>query len=107
MVIGRAQGKRSRGLGPSPLSYFLSSLSFCQLVHYAEHAMDRNLKIDSLEIKVEGRASMQRPRRFIEVRYEVEITSHEDDETVKSLARAAAEDCYVTNTLKRPARFLD
>ena len=89
-----------QGLGPSPLSYFLSSMGFCQFVHYAEHSMDRNLKIDSLEMKVEGKASMQRPRRFTEVAYEVRVTSPESDEAIKSLAKAAADDCYVTNTLK-------
>ncbi len=93
-----------QGLGPSPLSYFLSSMGFCQFVHYAEHAMDRNLKIDSLEMKVEGRASMQRPRRFTEVAYEVRVTSPESDEAIKGLARAAAEDCYVTNTMKRACK---
>ena len=25
------------GKGPSPLSYFLSSLGFCQMAHYVEH----------------------------------------------------------------------
>ncbi len=89
-----------QGLGPSPLSYLLSSMGFCQFVHYAEHAMDSNLKIDSLEMKIEGKASMQRPRRFTEIAYEVRVTSPESDEAIKSLARAAAEDCYVTNTLK-------
>ncbi len=93
-----------QGLGPSPLSYFLSSLGFCQFVHYAEHAMDHRLRIDSLEMKVEGKASMQRPRRFTDVTYEVRISSPQDEETIKSLARAAAEDCYVTNTLRESCR---
>ena len=39
-----------QGLGPSLLSYFLSSMGFCQFVHYAEHGMARNLRIDSLEV---------------------------------------------------------
>ncbi len=90
-----------QGLGPSPLSYFLSSLGFCQFVHYAEHAMEDKLAINSLEMKVEGKASMQKPRRFTEVAYEVRITSPESEETIKKLARVAAEECYVTNTLMR------
>ncbi len=90
-----------QGLGPSPLSYFLSSLGFCQFVHYAEHAMEDNLTINSLEMKVEGRASMQKPRRFTEVTYEARITSPESEEAIKRLARVAADECYVTNTLMR------
>src|SRR5712692_861347 len=78
--------------GPSPLSYFLSSMGFCQFVHYAEHAMERNLKIDSLEMKLDGRASMQRPRRFTEVTYEVKISRPESEEKIRRLARDAVED---------------
>ena len=89
------------GKGPSPLSYFLSSLGFCQMVHYVEHCAVEGLKLDSLEIKVEGKVSPQKPVRFTDITYESDIRSHEDDERVSRLARRAAEDCYVTNTLKR------
>ncbi len=89
-----------QGKGPSPLSYFLSSMGFCQLVHYAEHCMTDSIKLDSLELKLDGKVSNQRPRRFTEVTYEAMIHSSEKDEVVKKLARAAADDCYVTGTLK-------
>jgi uncharacterized OsmC-like protein len=86
--------------GPSPLSYFLSSMGFCQFVHYAEHSVVENLNINSIEMKIDGKISLQRPRRFTDVTYEVEISSTESDEFIKKLARASADDCYVTNTLK-------
>jgi uncharacterized OsmC-like protein len=89
------------GKGPSPLSYFMSSLGFCQMVHYVEHCAVENLKLDSLDFKVEGKISPQKPVRFTDVIYEVQIRSGEGDERVKELARNAAEDCYVTNTLRR------
>ncbi len=90
------------GKGASPLSYFLSSMGFCQFVHYAEHSMAEGIRLDSLRMKVEGKTlTSQRPRRFTEISYEVTIMSNETDETIKSLARRAVEDCYVTNTLKR------
>jgi uncharacterized OsmC-like protein len=87
--------------GASPLSYFLSSLGFCQMVHYVEHCAAEELSLDSLSMKVEGKVSSQRPVRFTDVTYEVQIQSKEEDEQIKRLAKAAAEDCYVTNTLKR------
>jgi len=87
--------------GASPLSYFLSSVGFCQFVHYAEHLIVDDLTLDSLQMKVTGKISMQPPRRFTEVAYEANITSSETDEAIKGLARKAAEDCYVTNTLRR------
>ncbi len=89
------------GKGPSPLSYFMSSLGFCQMVHYVEHCAVENLKLDSLDIKVEGKISPQKPVRFTDVTYEARIRSGEADDRVKVLARMAAEDCYVTNTLRR------
>ena len=89
------------GKGPSPLSYFLSSLGFCQLVHYVEHSALEGIKFDSLEMKVSGKIVMQNPRRFTDVSYEVKISSSETDDKIKKLAREAAKDCYVTNTLKR------
>lgn len=89
------------GKGPSPLAYFLSSLGFCQMVHYVEHCAVEQLKLDSLDIKVEGKVSPQKPVRFTEVTYEAQIRSGEEDEKIKKLARVAAEDCYVTNTVRR------
>ena len=89
------------GKGPSPLSYFLSSMGFCQMVHYVEHCAVQGLKLESLDIKVDGKISLQPPVRFTDVTYEAQIRSIEDDERIKNLARMAAEDCYVTNTLRR------
>src|SRR5713101_7031130 len=63
------------GKGPSPLSYFLSSLGFCQMVHYVEHCSVENLKLDSLDIKVEGKISPQKPVRFTDITYEARIHS--------------------------------
>ncbi len=92
------------GKGASPLSYFLSSMGFCQFVHYAEHSMVDGIRLESLEMRVNGTITTQRPRRFTDIGYEVRISSPENDETIKELARKAAEDCYVTNTLKRSCK---
>jgi uncharacterized OsmC-like protein len=96
--------KGGTGKGPSPLSYFLSSMGFCQFVHYAEHAIVDETKLESLEMKVNGTIVAQRPRRFTEVTYEVKISSPESEETIRLLAKKAADDCYVTNTLKKSCK---
>ncbi len=87
--------------GPSPLAYFLSSLGMCQMVHYAEHAASQEIKIDDLKITVEGKFSISRPRHFSEIRYHVDLRSHEDTERLIMLASSAASDCYITNTLSK------
>lgn len=92
--------------GANPLSYFLSGMGFCQLVHYAEHSIADHIKIDSIDMKIEGIISLQWPRRFTEVTYEVKISSSENDEKILKLARTAAQDCFVTNTLKRACKVL-
>ena len=86
--------------GTSPLSYFLSSLGLCQCVHYAEHSIVSNLQLDSLTITVDGTIS-QNPRLFTDISYTVHISSAESEEHIKELARKAANDCYVTNTVKK------
>jgi uncharacterized OsmC-like protein len=98
--------KGGSGKGPSPLSYFLSSLGFCQFVHYAENAMVDGIRIESLEMKVNGTIVAQKPRRFTEVAYEVRISSPESEEIIRRLAKKAADDCYVTNTLKRSCKVV-
>jgi uncharacterized OsmC-like protein len=92
--------------GASPLSYFLSSMGFCQFVHYVEHCAVEGIKLDSLEMKVDGTIVMQKPRRFTDVSYEVRIASSESDDKIRKLAKEAAEDCFVTNTLKRSCNVL-
>lgn len=96
-----AKERGGSGKGPSPLAYFLSSMGFCQFVHYAEHSITRGIRLDSLRMKIDGKVVAQRPRRFSEVSYEVSITSKESDDTIRDLALRAVEDCYVTNTLRR------
>ncbi len=55
-------------------------------------------------MQVNGTIVTQRPRRFTEVTYEARITSPENEETIRRLAKKAADDCYVTNTLKRSCK---
>ena len=89
------------GKGVSPLAYFLSSIGLCQFVHYAEHASTRKIPLKSLRMVVRGKFSIAHPRSFEEISYEVFIESDADKDTVSWLAQRAADDCYVTNTLKK------
>lgn len=87
--------------GPSPLAYFVSSLAMCQMIHYGEHAGSKNMKIDALTIRVEGKFTVSRPRSFKEITYNVDIKSPEENERIVELASSAASDCYITNTLSK------
>lgn len=85
----------------SPLSFFLSGMGFCQCAHYSEHAIVNGIAMESLTMKISGTFTRQPPRHFTKVAYEVRIVSAESDERIRELARSAADDCFVTNTLKR------
>ncbi|HYY48434.1 MAG TPA: OsmC family protein [Thermoplasmata archaeon] len=90
--------------GPSPLAYFLSSLAMCQCVHYAEHAAAEGVRIDSLRFDVEGTYVISHPRSFEEIVYTVRIESPEDPSKIRKLFETAADDCYVTGTLRKACR---
>ncbi len=92
--------------GPNPLAYFLSAMAFCQFTHYTEHCCLEEIKLDSIKMRVDGTITYQRPRRFTEIKYEVHITSSAQDAVVRKLARSAAEDCFVTNTLKQSCKVV-
>jgi len=93
-----------RGEHPGALSHFIAGLPLCQMTHYAERAVVRGLKIDELEISAIGRYTGAPGHGFDSVEYEVKINSSEPAELIKDLALAAANDCYVTNTLKKACR---
>ena len=90
------------GRPPSPL--ILSIWARVLLVHYTENIVIDGLDIHSIEMRVVGTITRQRPWRFTEVTYEVRLTGHADAEAVRELARKAADDCYVTNTLKNACK---
>ncbi len=94
-----------QGKGPSPLSYLLSSMGLCQFVHYAEHCIVDKIRLDSLEMKIDGTFSVQRPRRLLDATYKVEIKSVVDDDKIRRLARSSADDCYVTGTMKQACKL--
>ena len=90
--------------GPSPLAYFLSSLGMCQCVHYAEHAAAEGIRIDSLRIEAEGTFTLSHPRGFEDISYVVRIESPEEPPTIRRLFETAADDCFVTQTLRKACR---
>ena len=103
-VPGTAFRWSSDERGPSPLAYFLSSLAMCQCVHYAEHAAVEGIRLDSLRFEVEGTFTVSHPRSFEEIVYTVRIESPEDPATIRKLFETAAEDCFVTGTLRKACR---
>jgi len=100
------KGVGGLGVYPGALQHFLAGLPLCQMSHYAERASVSGLKIESLEITVDGHFVSLPGHPFDEIVFETKIVSPENSERIKELAKAAENDCYVTNTLKRACRIV-
>ncbi len=95
------KGVGGKGEYPGALQHFISGLPLCQMTHYAERASVWGLKIEELEMSAVGHYVGVSGYGFDEIEFEARILSPEPPERIRELARAAANDCYVTNTLKR------
>ncbi|MBI3115882.1 MAG: OsmC family protein [Thaumarchaeota archaeon] len=71
------------------------------MANYAERSSVWGIKVESLEMSVEGHFVAMSGYGFDEIRFETKIVSRESPEKIKKLALATEGDCYVTNTLKR------
>ena len=94
------------GLGehPGALQHFIAGLPLCQMTHYAERASVSGTRIQDLEVSVVGRYVGMSGHGFDEIVYEVKVASLEPADKIRELSSAAANDCYVTNTLKRACK---
>lgn len=98
------KGVGGLGVYPGALQHFLAGLPLCQMSHYAERASVSGLRLESLEVTVDGHFLSLPGHPFDEIVFETKIVSPENAERITELAKAAENDCYVTNTLKRACR---
>ena len=90
--------------GPRPLLYFLSSMAFCQLTHYAENAALMGITLEDVEMSVKGFFNPLPGNSYESIEFETRIRSGDSLSQVLELARKAEHECYVTNTLKKAVR---
>ncbi len=89
---------------PGPLQYFLSSMAFCQLTHYAENAALMGIVLEEVKMNVKGQYNPLPGNGYETIEFETHIQSAEPLSRISELARRAEQECYVTNTLKKAAR---
>lgn len=89
---------------PGPLQFFLSSMAFCQLTHYAENSALMGISLDEVSMVVKGSYNPLPGHGFDMIEFETHITSLESWDRIQELAYRAEHECYVTNTLKKAAR---
>ncbi len=89
---------------PGPLQYFLSSMAFCQLTHYAENAALMGIVLEGVEMTVKGQFNPLPGNGYETIEFETRVLSTESPSRILELAERAERECYVTNTLKKAAR---
>ncbi len=88
---------------PGPLQYFLSSMAFCQLTHYAENAALMGIRLDDVKMIVRGHFKPLPGNGYDTIEFETHIASKAPPSDIGELSQRAEHECYVTNTLKKAA----
>jgi uncharacterized OsmC-like protein len=96
-------------LGPNPVEVVLAAFGTCQEIVYAVYAAAMGIRLDKVEVDVEGDLD---PRGFFGVapvspgfagvRFNVRVDSPEPAERIAELVRSVNEHCPVLDILKQP-----
>jgi uncharacterized OsmC-like protein len=92
-------------LGPVPEEDILGRMITCLTHIYEIEAAKRQVKLDSLELKVEGTltsrlGNIDNPPLYKDIAYNVSISSPETKETIEALQKAVESICPIYNLIK-------
>jgi uncharacterized OsmC-like protein len=100
LMIDEPEVRGGKGLGPTPLGYFVTGAASCLMMQYANVLKEKPLPVES--IKMLARAHNDREARvFTDMIYQVDLTGTISEADAESLARAASERCFVENTIAK------
>ncbi|MHB8567755.1 MAG: OsmC-related (seleno)protein [Nitrososphaerales archaeon] len=88
------------GLAPAPLGYFLLGAVSCFSMQMARTAIERNYKIDDIEITARAHYDRGKLRKFLDLIYDVNLVGSESKENVIDLLYESEKLCFVHQTLK-------
>ncbi len=92
-------------LGPVPEEDILGRMITCLTHIYEIEASRRQIKLDGLELKVEGTltsrlGSIDNPPRYKDIAYSVYVSSPETKDTIEELQKAVKSICPIYNMIK-------
>ena len=100
LLIDEPEVRGGKGLGPTPLGYFVTGAASCLMMQYANVLKEKPMPVQS--IKMLARAHNDREARvFKDMIYEVNLTGDLSAAAAEVLARAASERCFVENTMAK------
>jgi len=95
--------------GPNPVEAVLAALGSCQAIVYRAYASSLGLRLDRVEVEVEGDLDLRGllglakvPAGLRRVRYRTRIVSPEPPERIRELAGLVQAHCPVLDTLRLP-----
>ena len=100
LMIDEPETRGGKGLGPTPLGYFVTGAASCLMMQYANVLKEKPMLVDS--IKMVARAHNDRDARvFTDMIYQVDLAGSISEADAERLARAASERCFVENTIAK------
>ena len=99
ITIDEPGNRGGLGRGPGPLGLFLAGVGGSLLMQYANLAMAQELPIDTLKLTAGGHFSLQPPRTFQDLLFQVHLEGALSEAQLETLARQASRDCLLENTL--------
>lgn len=99
-MIDEPEMRGGKGLGPTPLGYFVTGAASCLMMQYANVLKEKPMPVES--IKMLARAHKDRDARvFTDMIYQVDLTGPISEAEAETLAKAASERCFVENTIAK------
>lgn len=92
-MIDKPEIRGGKGLGPTPLGYFVTGAASCLMMQYANVLKEKPMPVESIKM-------LARPHNDREARiYQVDLTGPISEADAETLAKAASERCFVENTI--------
>jgi len=100
LLIDEPEIRGGKGMGPTPLGYFVTGAASCLMMQYTNVLIEKPLPVQS--IKMLARAHNDREARvFTDMIYQVDLTGPISDADAEALAKAASERCFDENTIAK------
>lgn len=100
LMIDEPEMRGGKGMGPTPLGYFVTGAASCLMMQYANVLKEKPMAVES--IKMVARAHNDREARvFTDMIYQVDLAGPISDADAEMLARAASARCFVENTIAK------
>lgn len=100
LMIDEPEIRGGKGMGPTPLGYFVTGAASCLMMQYANVLKEKPMPVES--IKMLARAHNDREARvFTDMIYQVDLTGSISEADAETLAKAASARCFVENTIAK------